>query len=450
MVFLDYVNLDKQEFEAMGGDISIEELLVNGYPKEEIVNVVDRIKDHIDKLQLQRIYLGALGQDYLMIRIRTLRRTGFSKRLVWTFCVVLFIVLFVFIGPPILRVLYAQSWTGFSQPNLALDGFEHAKTLWDWLELLIIPIGLAAVAYLFRRSELRSSRFMVLERSFDDALNSYLENMQGLLLTVDYISQEAEVTASRIATARTTVLLRTLDPSRKGIVLRFLYEAGLLSGNPSFVCLLKADLMEIDFEYSVLREANLAGVNLESAKLEKTDLSRANLSGSFAEHARFSSANLNDAILDYAILEKADFFMAKLTNTSLIKAKASKALFANAFMEKAILRDIDLTRSNLRKARMKGAYLSGAQMAHANLKHADLRDANLSEVNLMYANLKGADLSNADLTNAIVTHRQLAKARSIKGATLTGIRNRLGSPQKMIQINAPVPSPTSPPTPRKR
>lgn len=75
-----------------------------------------------------------------------------------------------------------------------------------------------------------------------------------------------------------------------------------------------------------------------------------------------------------------------------------------------------------------GAYLFYANLSGANLEDADLGGvtlcgANLSRANLSNADLGGADLSEADLSYAILlnanyTDDQLAKAKSLMGATL--------------------------------
>src|SRR6476661_11043475 len=48
-------------------------------------------------------------------------------------------------------------WTGFGPPLLDAQGKElpHAKTLWDWLGLLLIPLVLAIGGFFLTRSENR-------------------------------------------------------------------------------------------------------------------------------------------------------------------------------------------------------------------------------------------------------------------------------------------------------
>jgi hypothetical protein len=87
-------------------------------------------------------------------------------------------------------------------------------------------------------------------------------------------------------------------------------------------------------------------------------------------------------------------------------------------LEIDLLKNKDLTRTNLSGANLSGANLSGANLSGANLSGADLSWANLSGANLSGANLSGANLSGADLTRANLTGANLSRA-DLTGADLT-------------------------------
>ena len=99
----------------------------------------------------------------------------------------------------------------------------------------------------------------------------------------------------------------------------------------------------------------------------------------------------------------------------------------------ANLRNAGLSGADLREANLSNADLSGADLSRAKLSRADLSEADLSRANLSGANLTRADLSGAhlggadlyeanlsgaDLTTAFTSDEQLARARSLEGATL--------------------------------
>lgn len=238
-------------------------------------------------------------------------------------------------------------------------GFE-TKTLWDWMELLIIPLVLAGGAFFLNRSEraverqiagkrAKLEREIATDRQQEAALQSYLDRMAELLLTEKLRTNDNEE-AQDVARTLTLTVFRGLDSNRKGMVLRFLYEAELVCrGNP-IVCLKGADL----------KGADLRGVDLHGI-----DLSQANL----------YSANLFDADLSDSDLGGVIFNDATLFNVNLSGAN---------------LRDAYLNEADLQSSNLVGADLSGAHLNEANLCGSNLTDARLEDACLTGANLKGA------------------------------------------------------------
>jgi hypothetical protein len=249
--------------------------------------------------------------------------------------------------------------------NVNVPGL-RGKTLWDWLQLLIVPLALAVVALVFQLANARTERqiaqqryeqdkqiaaeryendqYIALDKQRDDLLQTYLDRMSELLLKENLRTSPSEE-VQNVARVRTITVLTQLNARRIGYVFTFLREAGLMSttSNDNAVSLSHADLYEI---------------NWSRAKLIQANLSRANLGG----------AGLSEAILVRADLSYAHLFQADL---------------------------------------------SGADLMEANLSYAYLSEANLSRTNL-----RRADLSGADLSKAKVTEEQLKKAKSLKGATM--------------------------------
>jgi hypothetical protein len=264
---------------------------------------------------------------------------------------------------------YRADWTGFGEYTPPGSEFVRSKTLWDWLELLIIPLFLAIGAYFLERSQraveheiaatrtledrtiaenrikedhkladerARLDREIAADRQQETALQAYLDSMAELL-----IGRKLRTTTNKevrnVARIRTLTVLRVLDQKRRGLVVRFLYDSGLIGKDPII---------------------NLTGSEVYKAELRKANLREINLSG--------------------AMLYKADLTGADLTE----------------------------------------AVLSGANLSRAHLLVAQLRGARLNGADLTEATLNGADLANADLTEATISDEQLATAKSLKGATL--------------------------------
>lgn len=83
---------------------------------------------------------------------------------------------------------YQWAWTGFAghfgpTKNKAGDrDYYPAKTLWDWLQLFLIPLTLAVAGFLFNRAQQRRELKIADIRQQEAALEAYLGQIANLLL----------------------------------------------------------------------------------------------------------------------------------------------------------------------------------------------------------------------------------------------------------------------------
>lgn len=282
--------------------------------------------------------------------------------------VLLIIVVLIAIGV-FIRMGYTSSWTG-------LEG----KTLWDWMELLIVPVVLAVGAYLFNRAERRADRLREEERAevefklaFENAqearLQNYLDQMTNLILDKNLLNSKPGDEIRDIARAHTISVLNVLDGTRKATVLEFLHKSKLISGEAVIS----------------LRQASLNGLDL----LFGTDLRGANLEKAFLNNANLVSANLREANLSSAYLRGTRLNGADLTGADLTDVILSEATMAEALL------------------------LSGS----GNISMAELRNAVLDDPELSASDLDEM-VDGATLRGAIIANDQLATARSMKGTTM--------------------------------
>jgi uncharacterized protein YjbI with pentapeptide repeats len=296
---------------------------------------------------------------------------------------------------------------------------QSAKTLWDWMDLLLVPVALAIgavfLAWVTERRGLEAQQRRIEEREGSEerrargqreieadrargvALQTYFDRMGVLLLNHNLGASQRGDKVRVVAQARTFAALRQLDGERKGLLLQFLYESDLI-GKPAESEDDDQRGAIIDLQGADLCNADLAGADLRGADLRGADLFGAKLFG-----ADLSSANLVDAVLVSADLRRACLIDAQLVDADLF----------DAHLVGADLYDVDLNGANLRRAKLIGADLEGAHLGGADLFGADLFDADLRRANLRRANLVGADLEGAR-----VTDEQLAEAESLEGATL--------------------------------
>lgn len=258
---------------------------------------------------------------------------------------------------------------------LALIASAVDKPLWDWLDLLIVPVVLAIGGYLFNSSQNRAAQRAAELRAQDDALQAYLDDMTDMLTPKkdqSSLNDDPPPNSLRhLARARTLTVLTRLDGVRKAHIVQFLYESGLITRGHVVVDLSEADL----------REANLT---------------RTNLIGSDLRRAVLRKACLRESNLGEADLREVDLREANLSGTNLGPNQAYR-------------RGANLSTADLREADLSGA----------NLFEADLSLAKLGRANLRGAHLLGANLLSTDLTNAEgVTEEQLANCKSLEEATM--------------------------------
>ena len=291
---------------------------------------------------------------------------------------------------------YTGTWTGFGDFTKPDGEFVRGKTLWDWMQLFIIPIFLSIGLFLLNRSERNSEREIATDRQHEMALQSYLDRMADLLLKEKLLTTESEE-VQKVARIRTLTALRGLDGKRKGLIVRFLYEADLIYKEKTIIGLEGADL----------QDAELQGVNLQNANLCFANLRRVDLQDAYLKDVGLQGAHLEDARLRGAQLEGADLMAAFLQHADLC-----------ANLQDANLQNADLQSTNLKGAHLKRANLQGADLKEANLENIHLNDAKLEDANLQGAILQNAELGGATLQRANVTMKQLKSAKTVQGAIL--------------------------------
>lgn len=229
------------------------------------------------------------------------------------------IALGVFIG---LAGLILVGW-GYTVPE---SGFP-SKTLWDWMQLAVMPLALAVIASVFSRSEKRNEIAIAQDNQRETALQGYFDRMSELLLKENLRGAEEGSEIRSVARARTLAILRGLDGRRKGSLLNFLQETQLISGkNPI-----------IDLRGANLQQAALGGANLTGIDLRETDLTGANL-----RFARLGEADLSGATLHQADMTLACLHRANLTGADLREAKLGAADLSGANLTMAAVRKAQL------------------------------------------------------------------------------------------------------------
>jgi hypothetical protein len=141
---------------------------------------------------------------------------------------------------------------GFKLGWIGLAKDPKYKTIWDWLDLLIVPAVIAVGVFVLewkqrareqraqareqrrQQREMKAQRVRELEsedqRAQDAALQSYLDQMSQLLIDKNLHKKANRYDNTRVtARARTLAVLSQLDGERKRTVLLFLRESRLIN-----------------------------------------------------------------------------------------------------------------------------------------------------------------------------------------------------------------------------
>lgn len=276
----------------------------------------------------------------------------------------------------------------------------EGKTIWDVLQLLVIPIALAIIAIIFSYIQSKENYRIEADRTRQSILDDYFDKINTLVLEEKLSASSTENDALQFVRGYTLSTLRTLDSERKGLLLKFLYESNLIGS-----CFFPRSDKYLNFLFAKNEPAliSLAKTDLRYVNLHNVYLGCANMADSVLIRANLQNSNLYYVILDRADLTEADLGGADLHGASLRRAKMNGA---------------DFNKAQLYLAELLGADLTGADLRNVNLINADLSLADLSRTNLTGANLTGADLSGACLWKATVSKDQLNAAKTLKGAVL--------------------------------
>jgi len=238
---------------------------------------------------------------------------------------------------------YSQNleWVGvgdYTTPQVG-EGqeYQRSKTLWDWMELLIVPIALGGGAWLLSENQKAIEEKQAIEKRRQEDYEDYLVRVWEIL---DKYNSPASLNASDFARstlkAWTLVVLKDLDARRKGNIIQYLYETGLIIGDSCPLKLQKADLSGAD-----LQGRFLPGINLSDSILTGANLRDAILGGQFSINEEKLAPYLSPDI-DLAMVTKGKLLSANLARADLTGANLAGARLSEVNWTGAVLQEVDL------------------------------------------------------------------------------------------------------------
>ncbi len=305
------------------------------------------------------------------------------------------------------------------------------KTLWEWADLLIVPLILGGITILWNyRAEQQSiyDNQEQIVRNYIDSTTELILNQYDQRKSV----QDSESSAERVRLvtsllkANTLQTLQVLDTRKNSVSGNFIFD---LERYMKFITFSPSGEISKQSLITFLREAgigffspyksekyndqlliqnicvkvNIDGINY--IKSEETDIPFAdffckiNLSGVVLNRVDLRAvileeANLTNAEMRGANLEQADLQGAWLHRVDLREANLTKANLKGAFLHEATLKNTTLTLANLRGANLAGPKYAPVQRVgvRTNLENAELQGVNLRDANLGGVNFKNATM----------------------------------------------------------
>jgi uncharacterized protein YjbI with pentapeptide repeats len=349
-----------------------------------------------------------------------------------------------------------HKWSGFAN-----------KQLWNWLELLIIPVILAFGGLSIQSQQAKKQEDENTKKAQQESLKKYYQNVINLvdirqekkdfdkeniyLSLTDKLNQEQYREEKKALESFTRLIFSEINGSQKRQVIEFLYGLGLIkcseNKDKTLNCNDALSLNKVD-----IRNANLSYLSLPNASFKGAYLNNANLSNSNLELVNFENASLEDVNLELARLSNINFANANFGTSDDIKQKWELINKITSLFNKVILKEppdkfgtsddtkqkwelINKTTSlfskvilkeppdkcrpnNFPKDNHEKPNNSSIKLAYKN--ELDFFDEDLSKTNLKYLYLCAANFGNANLQDANLEGSNLQNA-NLKKTKLKGI-----------------------------
>jgi uncharacterized protein YjbI with pentapeptide repeats len=331
-------------------DLSYEDYLKRFAPKLQHSKLGDFLGN---RKVLQHIFLS-LFTFLIVVAIGLINNGyGFVPDMPWVRGILL-LLLFLLVIANVAIWISNFKWSGFQK-----------KTLWDWLQLLIIPLMLALGAF-YLNSASESSR--VQEQIKQEILTDYFSKMQDLIVETKKVKEtsgykeshpkDQEVMLlpefSSTAQALTLSVLEQLDGKRKGKVITYLAESQLITitvdnNKPSTQPEIKLDGANLDDielgnngQRNSLNENEMTIIN--QIQIKNANMKRANLSGLRSRYSGLNGSNLENATLENvdftgSIMVDLRFINGQITDVDFTDVKLGKTIFDNVKLENITISD---------------------------------------------------------------------------------------------------------------
>lgn len=332
-----------------------------------------------------------------------------------TYLIILFLLAIVsFI---ILAYFFEWDWSGFGEIVVRkTENYEirPAKSLWDLLDLLIIPLALGAGTILIQRME--KNRELMLKEDTKLRLAGERENlfikhrielsdsMNEVLMTKgldtrrdsnDYV-QLIDTFRKLNGTGNRLLINNIIDqaPSKlKSEIEEYFvsseeWRSGHFDRSPNMILMIDAyDMRAIDFKGVYLYGFAFIGVN-----------------NSFSD---FSESILRNSVYDRCFVKSSNYSNSYLNEIHLVNSTFENTDFSNTFIKNAFIIDCNIINSSFIDAKLKNIIFN----RNVILDGCDFRGAEIEHIHFGGAMLDGCDFRGAKITNKEIFNNSFYKEK---------------------------------------
>ncbi|SHH92678.1 Pentapeptide repeat-containing protein [Flavobacterium sp. CF108] len=249
--------------------------------------------------------------------------------------IILFIIAFsLYIGYNAIFPYNSPEWMGFAPYDAVKSGAEPKK-LWDWLDLLIVPLSIATIGWIYKEYEKSKDEKKDFENKQNETLDSYFRVISDLIIKSNLLDIHLNKESKIIARTRTIVAIENLNDERKGQVLQFLYESKLI--DKDIIELIGANFRTSEVSGIVLKDTIIKGVYFCNSKFIRSYLDRSVFTACDFTNTDFTDSSMQNTDLSY---------------TKLIRCKLVNIDLTTVDFEGADLTDADLTNSVILKSQL--------------------------------------------------------------------------------------------------
>ena len=197
------------------------------------------------------------------------------------------------------------------------------------------------------------------------------------------------------------------------------------------------DLSRADLTGSDLRQADLSGANLQGAHLWRSNLARANFNEAFMAGCTLGRTNLSNSVMQAVDLKGANIAFSNLSYADLERADLSGTDLSQTDLSWANLSGANLRNARLVGANLDMADLSGADLQGAVIINAKMSSTSLSRAKCGLTTISNCDLTGViglgEITHAGPSMIGLDTISRSKGQVDARFLDGAGVPQLLVE-----------------